>query len=77
MDDVALCHEGILLKQNNLLPEEQIISFQSCGAPLAQWVKHWPVDLAVSSSSPARGGIFTTVNGVLLHTVFHYQFPSS
>ena len=77
MDDVALCHEGILLKQKNLLPEEQIISFQSCRAPLAQWVKHWPVDLAVPSLSPTRGGNFTTVNGVLLHTTFHYQFSSS
>ena len=56
---------------------EQIISFQSCGARLAQWVKHWPVGLAVPSSSPARGGIFTTVNGDLLHTAFRYQFFSS
>ena len=77
MDDVALYHEVILLKQKNLLPEEQIISFQSCGAPIAQWDKLWPVDLAVPSLSPARGGIFTTVNGVLLLTAFHYQFSSS
>ena len=53
---------------------EQIISFQSCGARLAQWVKHWPVGLAVPSSSPARGGNFTTVNGDLLHTACRYQF---
>ena len=33
-------------------------------SPLAQWVKHLPVDLAVQCSSPARGGIFSTVNGV-------------
>ena len=50
------------MKQKNLLPGEQIISFQSCGAPLAQWVKHLPVDLAVQSSRPARGGIFSTAN---------------
>ena len=34
----------------------------------AQWVKHWPVDLAVPSSSHARGEIFSNVNGVPLHT---------
>ena len=58
------------MKQKNLLQEEQIISFQSCGAPYAQRVKHWPVDLAAPSSSTARGGIFTTVNGVLFAQPF-------
>ena len=29
-------------------------SFKPCdGAPVAQWVKRWPTDLAVVSSSPA------------------------
>ena len=36
--------------------------------PVAQWVKRCPTDLAVPSSSPARGEIFSTVNGVPLHT---------
>ena len=43
------------------------------GAPVAQWVKRWPTELAVVSSSPAGGEILSTVNGVLLHTAFHYQ----
>ena len=43
------------------------------GAPVAQWVKRWPTDLAVVSSSPARGEIISTVDGVPLHTAFHYQ----
>ena len=43
------------------------------GAPVAQWVKRWPTDLAVPSSIPARGEIFSTVNGVPLHTAFHYH----
>ena len=43
------------------------------GAPLAQWVKRWPRDPAVSRSIPTRGEIFSTVNGVPLHTAFHYQ----
>ena len=43
------------------------------GAPVAQWVKRWPTDLAVPSSIPARGKIFSTVNGVPLHTAFHYH----
>ena len=45
------------------------------GAPVAQWVKRWPTDLAVPSSIPARGEIFSTVNGVPLHTAFHYHLP--
>ena len=32
-------------------------------APVAQWVKPWPTDLAVPSSIPARGEPFSTVNG--------------
>ena len=43
------------------------------GAPVAQWVKRWPTDLAVPNSIPTRGEIFLTVNGVPLHTAFHYQ----
>ena len=43
------------------------------GALVAQWIKHWPTDLAVPSSIPARGEIFSTVNGVPLHTAFHYH----
>ena len=51
-----------------------IASLVHLGAPLTQWVKRWPTDLAVVSSSPARGEIFPTVYGVpLLHTAFHYQ----
>ena len=34
------------------------------GVPAAQWVKHWPPDLAFVSSSPARGEIISTVNEV-------------
>ena len=33
------------------------------GAPVAQWVKRWPTDLAVPSSSPARGRIFNRKRG--------------
>ena len=35
---------------------------------MAQWVKRWSTDLAVPSSIPTRGEIFSTVNGVPLHT---------
>ena len=45
------------------------------GAPVAQWVKRWPTDLAVPGSILARGEIFPTVNGVSLHTAFHYHPP--
>ena len=47
------------------------------GGLSAQWVKRWPPDPAVSRSIPTRGVIFTTVNGVPLHTAFHYHPRSS
>ena len=43
------------------------------GAPVAQWVKRWPTDLAVPSSIPTQCEILSTVNGVPLHTALHYQ----
>ena len=45
------------------------------GTLVVQWVKRWPTDLAVSSSSPTGGKIFSTVEGVPLLTVFHYYLP--
>ena len=47
-----------------------MLFFQYYGASVAQWVKRWPIDLAVTSLSPARGKIFSTVNRILLHTAF-------
>ena len=44
-------------------------------APVDKWVKRWPTDLAVPSSSPIRGEIFSTVNGVPLHAAVHYHPP--
>ena len=44
-----------------------------CRALVAQWVKCWSTDLAVPSSIPARGRIFSTVFGVPLYIAFHYQ----
>ena len=38
------------------------------GSPVAKWVKRWPTDRAVPSSSSARGEISSIVNG----PVFHY-----
>ena len=42
------------------------------GAPIAQWVKRWPVDQAVSGKCPAWGGNSPSVNEVPLHAAFHY-----
>ena len=33
------------------------------GAPVPQWMKRWPTDLAVPGSSSAQGETFLTVNG--------------
>ena len=41
--------------------------------PAAQWLKRWPTDLAGPSSIRTRGEIFSTVNGVPLHTAFYYH----
>ena len=43
----------------------------SPAAPAAQCVKRWPADLAITG----QGEIFSTVNGVSLHTTFHYNPP--
>ena len=47
----------------------------SLGAPVGLWVKREPTDLAVPSSSFARGEIFLAVKGVKWHTIFHYHPP--
>ena len=47
----------------------------SGGAPVAQWVKGWPIDLTVRVQSLLEGEIFSTVNRVPLHTAFHYHPP--
>ena len=40
------------------------------GAPVAQWVKRWPTDLAVVSSSPARGeDLFNRKRGSIAHSL--------
>ena len=51
--------------------------FHKRGAPVAQWVKRWPTDLAVTSSIPARDRIFSSLNGVPLHTAFIINLLSS
>ena len=38
-------------------------------------LRSWLTDLVDWSLIPARGEIFSTVNGVPLHTAFHYQTP--
>ena len=46
------------------------VSLEPVGAPVAQWVKHWPSDLVVVSLSPAAGGeILSAVNGVSFHSL--------
>ena len=52
---------------------ENICINDMVGAPVAQWIKRWPTDLAVPSSSHARGEIYLTQNEVPLHTVFRYH----
>ena len=53
----------------------QLNTLRNDRSPGTQWVKRLPTDLAFPSSSPARGEIFSTVNGIPFHTVFHYQPP--
>ena len=44
----------------------------SVGVPVAL---RWPTGLAIPGPTPARGEIFSVVNGVQLHTAFHYHPP--
>ena len=48
-------------------------SLKGLEAPVAQWVKPWPTDLAVPGSRPAEDETFSTENGTLLHTAFLYH----
>ena len=57
------------------LVEERDVCCLLLGAPVAQWVKRWPADLDVSGLS-LEAGIFSIVNGVPLHTAFHYHPPN-
>ena len=43
------------------------------GAPVAQWVKSCPTDVAVRVRSPLEAKTSQTVNGVPLHKAFHYH----
>ena len=36
------------------------------GAPVAQWVRRWPTNLAVKISSPTRSEVFSSVAHSLL-----------
>ena len=51
-------------KCNTYMIVSSYVSCSCLGAPVAQWDKHWPSDLAVRSSSPARSEIFSNVNRV-------------
>ena len=51
-----------------------VYNSDSVGVPVAQWVKRWPTDLRLMSSSPAQSEIFSAVNGVLLHTALTIFF---
>ena len=44
--------------------------FYEPGAPVAQWLKRSPADLAVPSSSPARGGNLSNRKQSGFHCVF-------
>ena len=68
---ISFSDSGVQLKKGSTLINRDWAN----GAPVAEWVKRWPTDLAVPSSSPARGEIFSTVNGIPLHTAFHYHSP--
>lgn len=54
---------------NTVWPFSAVLSFHESGAPVAQWLKRWPTDLAVPGSSPARGGSNSNRNqGSIAHS---------
>ena len=48
--------DELLELSQNCLAFLVVLSFYEPGAPVAKWLKRSPTDLAVPSSSPARGG---------------------
>ena len=71
-------HYGTLHKGSNStenVRKKKNIFIDVIGAPVSQWVKHWPTDLTVSDSSPTPCKFFSNINGVPLHTAFHYHLP--
>ena len=56
---LAISHELLNGFCQNMCHTDAFIEF--FGASIAQWVKCWPTDLAVPSSSPSQGEIFSTV----------------
>ena len=57
---------------------EEIVHMHTCRrfraeAPVAQWLKRWPTDLAVPSSSPARCEIFCTQPFIIIHILSWYD----
>ena len=69
MKELAHCKKPVPFKDNSGI---YFIHPNFRGDPVAQWVKHWPTDLATVSSSPARGeGLYnrkrvSTANSLLL-----------
>ena len=45
-------------------------------APVTQLAKRWPIELAVPFRALFEAKIFSTANGVALHTVNHYHPPN-
>ena len=62
------------ISNNLFLPKRCYLNLH-CALPCSALVKRWPTDLAAPGSSPARGKIFSTVNGVPVYTAFYYHSP--
>ena len=58
--------EQTLFVQTFLSHYYDLFTICALRAPVAQWVKRWPTNLAVPSSIPARGRLFSTANGVYI-----------
>ena len=49
---------------------QEYLSLRNEGAPVAQWVKRWPTDLAVVISSPAKGeDLFNCKRSFVAHSL--------
>ena len=59
----------------NMLSAKVLSVSYLLGGLAAQWVKRGPTDPMVQGSCPTRREIFSTLNGVPLHTSFHYHLP--
>ena len=67
--------QAAVLKSSYNLNDPNSLILSNLRGPEAQYAERWPVDLTAHVQAPVKAEIFPIINGVPLHTVFHYHPP--